>query len=768
MEANIFNRFNLRVVFFSGLITILTACAAPNEAIKSEAPDTASTNTKSSVAVVDTSSSNRVNTPTRQKRPKAEIYKGTGSLVNKTSSKRGSARSVAGDDVTLMFQDAPIEEVATTILGDLMGMAYVIDERVAGTVSLKTGRPIPRDALVAVMEGILKSNNAVLVENNGVFHIVPAEENLSSIVSPSFKLDANKGYQVIVVPLRYIAAGEMKNILGSIQGAEKNIQIDPRRNLIMVSGTQSELANMLDTIEIFDIDQLKGMSTGIFRLARADAATVADELNSIFNYGADGHAVNSVIKFLPIERLNAILAISSQARYLDSVDEWVVRLDQVDSAINRTLHVYFVQNVRAAYLAGILQNLFDADVDTVSDDSAGQLAPGLSGSSQTGFGGASDGDGESENGGLSFSSGAESLDSAVPTGPTGGGLESLQRRTAFSSDFGRSTPSSGGGGSDSPVKIIADEENNALVIKATAEEYDEIKDAIARLDVVPLQVLVEATIVEVQLTGDLTYGLEWFFRNNNVADGNDGIGRLDIDGGGVLDDLGISRGFSYSIVDSAGLVRATLNALAEDSKIRVISSPSLMVLDNHAASINVGDQVPVLTSESTNTATSGDDSIVTSTIQYVETGVTLEVAPRVSTGGSVSMDIFQSIRTADTTITSDIDSPTINQRQVQTSVAIQSGDTIVLGGLIQDDEGRSNSGIPGLRNLPVAGFLFGTTAKTSRRTELLVLITPTAVQNSTEAKEATAELRDKLEGLKLPELESDGTIKAIEHKGIRW
>lgn len=762
METNILYRINLRIVFISALITVLAACAAPNEAVKSEIPDNTSTESKRGTAVVDTAGSNQVNTSTPKKRPKAEIYKGTGSLINKNPASRSSSSNIAGDDVTLMFQDAPIEEVATTILGDLMGMAYVIDERVAGTVSLKTGRPIPRNALIAVMEGILKTNNAVLVENNGVFHIVPAAENLSSIVAPSLKLDANKGYQVIVVPLRYIAAGEMKNILSSIQGADKNIQIDPRRNLIMVSGTQSELTNMLDTIEIFDIDQLKGMSTGIFRLAQADATVVADELNSIFNYGGEGQAANSVIKFVPIVRLNAVLAISSQSRYLDTVDEWVGRLDQVDSAINRTLHVYFVQNVRAGYLAGILQELFDADVST-QESSQGDVAPGLSGNTQSSFGGNDSGGDD-----FSLSTSADSLDSEVPTGPSAGGLNSLQRRSAFSSDFGERSTSVSGGGSDSPIKIIADEENNALVIKATTEEYDEIADAIARLDIVPLQVLVEATIVEVTLTGELNYGLEWFFRNNNVFSGNDGIARLDVSGGGVLGDLGVARGFSYSVIDSGGLVRATLNALAEDSKVKVISSPSLMVLDNHTASINVGDQVPVRTSESTNTGTAGDDSIVTSTIQFVETGVTLEVAPRVSKGGNVVMDIFQSIRQAGATLSSSIDSPTINQRQVQTSVAVQSGDTIVLGGLIQDDNDRSNAGIPGLRNLPVAGLLFGSTSKTSRRTELLVLITPTAVENAVEAKAATAELRDKLKGLNIPELESDAPIKAIENRGIRW
>ena len=751
---------NVKTLLFSCVATILVSCAAPTEMTKQDSTATPKADTTKK-AVVDVATQDTDKSSSSSDEPKTEIYRGTGNFINKNPKSRAKNSYGQGDDVSLMFQDAPITEVATTILGDLMGMAYVLDERVTGTVSLKTGRPIPRNALVAVMEGILKANNAVLVDNDGIFHIVPSSENLSSVVSPSFSLDSDKGYQIIVVPLRYIAATEMKNILASIQGAEAKIQTDARRNLILVSGTQSELKNMLDTIEIFDVDQLKGMSTGIFRLSQADSVTVSNELRTIFNFSGqeETDATPSIIKFVPIERINAVLVITPQARYLDTVEQWVQRLDQVDSSISRLLHVYFVQNVRAAYLAGILQELFDADVSTQeSQDARGSLSPGFSGSSQASFGGGFDG-----GDGGSISNSADSLDSVTPTGPSAGGLSSLQRRSAFSSDFDRA--SSSGGNSDSPIKIIADEENNALVIKATNEEYADIEDAIKRLDIVPLQVLVEATIVEVSLTGDLSYGLEWFFRNNNVIDGDNGIARLDTGGAGLA---ALSPGFSYSIVDGAGGIRAVLNTLASDSKVKVVSSPSLMVLDNHSASINIGDQVPVRTSESTNTGTAGDDSIVTSTIQFVETGVTLEVAPRVSKGGNVVMDIFQSIRTAEVTGTSSIDSPTINQRQVQTSVAVQSGETIVLGGLIQDNDGRSNEGIPGLRNLPIAGVLFGTTTKNSTRTELLVLITPTAVRDAIESKEATEELRDKLKGLKLPELDSDGTIKATEYKGIRW
>ena len=702
------------------------------------------------------------NTPSKPKKRAAEFYPGTGKFTARPSTSISS--DSATGDISLMFQDAPIEEVAMTILGDLLGRAYVVDERVKGSVSLKTGRPLAKEALIPVMENILKANNALLAENEGVFQILPASEGLSSVVTPSYKLDRQKGYQIIVVPLQYISATEMKNVLRSLQGENAMIQTDPGRNILLVSGTQAELKNMLDTVEIFDVDQFKGMSTAIFRLSSSSAKKVIQELNSIFGFnGEEGQA--EVLRFVEIERLNAILAITPQRRYLNTVSQWVDRLDRVDNSIARTLHVYFVQNLRAGYLAQILSELFDADLSTQEGQDPAALAPGLSGGISQ-----SSGIGNSDSGFISGD--ADGISAGVPSGAGASLPGSLSPNTdRFSSTDQFNNGSNGTGNSNSPIKIIADEENNALVVKATKEEYQDIEDAIKRLDISPLQVLLEATIVEVELTGDLEYGTQWFFRNNDI-DGKTGIGRLGNNVGGA--DAGLVGatpinalgGFSYSLVDSGGIVRAVLSALAQDDKMQVLSSPSLMVLDNHTASINVGDQVPVRTSESTNTGTS---DLVTSTIQFVETGVTLQVAPRVSQNGNVVMDIYQNIRTANATTTSAIDSPTIDQREVSTSVSVPSGDTIVLGGLIQDTNSDGNIGVPGLRNLPVLGPLFGTTTKSSERTELLVLITPTAIRNASEAREATEELRNKLDGLNIPELSNPETkIKAIEHHGIKW
>ena len=272
--------------------------------------------------------------------------------------------------------------------------------------------------------------------------------------------------------------------------------------------------------------------------------------------------------------------------------------------------------------------------------------------------------------------------------------------------------------------------------------------AIQKLDVLPLQVLVEATIVEVNLEDELRYGLQWFFKNSIDGKTLRGtLGRFPLTTPTDLTPTG-----SLTLFDAAG-ARVLLDLLASDSKINVISSPTLLVQDNRTATIRVGDQVPVRTSETTNTSgTVGEDSaLVTSTIQFRDTGVLLEVKPRINAGGMIALEITQEVNDVKPTTTSGIDSPTITQRRINTSVAIQSGETLVLGGLIKENNGRTNEGLPYLRHVPVLGWAFGSKGKSLSRTELVVMITPTAVTKLDEAREVTREYRSKLKDVSLPQ-----------------
>jgi len=632
-----------------------------------------------------------------------EIYPGTGAFIAPAAPRATSAAEETAGGVTLNFKDADLREVVKTILGDILKQNYSIDSQVKGQVSIQTSRPIARDALIPTLEVLLRMHGAVLTREQGIYRIGPESGALSGSIGGRQQLANTPGYQVVAVPLRYIAAKEMQKLLEMVKPGKGAIHADTARNLLILSGSRPELQNMLDSVSVFDVDQMRGMSVGLFRLQSAEPRLVQEELGKIFGDSSDG-LLSGMVKVIPVERLNALLVITPQRKYLEEAGRWIQRLDQAGDAAGQGLFVYYVQNGKAGHLAEILNQLFSSEKRRERQPgpvpSAAVAAPG-------------------------------------PKGPSGAAVTGPAPATKG--------PAMGSAVDVGDVRIIADEENNALLVMASPADYRKVESALRRLDIVPQQVLVQASIIEVELTGDLSYGVEWFFTNKLGS--NSGIGTLDLGKAGLA---AITPGFSYQVVDGAGAVQAVLNTLASETALKVVSSPSLMVLDNRTARIRVGDQVPVRTSETTNTATSGSNPLIVSTIQFRDTGVLLEVTPRVNAGGMVVLDISQEVSNVDKTTSSSIDSPTINQRQISTSVAVHSGDTIVLGGLIRDNDSDSNSGIPGLRKLPVIGGLFGSTSTSSERTELLVLITPTAVPDQQTAREVTAELRSKMKALDKP------------------
>jgi len=294
------------------------------------------------------------------------------------------------------------------------------------------------------------------------------------------------------------------------------------------------------------------------------------------------------------------------------------------------------------------------------------------------------------------------------------------------------------------VKIIADSANNSVVIVATAQEYGVILPIIRQLDVMPLQVLIDATIAEVTLTDKLEYGIKWYLNQGNTTATSNLLNAK-------LTDIASSAALAtatggLTLLQDSGSVKALLSAEANNNNVNVISSPSLMVLNNQEANIQVGDEVPIRTSESTNTSGSVNP-IQTSSIEQRKTGVKLTVKPRVNANGLVIMDIEQSVENAQKTVISDIDSPTIQTREITSTVAVQSGETIVLGGLIKDGNEDVKSGIPFLHELPLIGPLFGSTSKNKTKTELVVLITPRVVGTQQDARLITDEFKRKLTGI---------------------
>jgi general secretion pathway protein D len=567
------------------------------------------------------------------------------------------------------------------------------------------------------LETLLRMNKAALVRTESGYQILPEVKAVRGRVTP--QLGDNRqplpaGYRVQIVPLRYIGAKEMEKILQPLAPEGAVIRVDTARNLLVLAGAGTELQHLLETVEIFDVDWLAGMSVGLFTLRTVEAKTVIDELETVFGDKTEG-PLAGLVRIIPIERLNALLVVTPQPKYLEDARRWIERLDTGIDITSARLYVYRVQNGRAVYLAELLNELFT-------------------------------GQGEQRN-------------RAVPEATLAPGRRPAEVKSTASARKGQQQsqrPSSqarreavrGGDAllEGEAVRIIADEENNALLILASPAEYQQIEAALRRLDVIPLQVLVEVSIIEVLLDDELEYGIQWFF-NHHIGYKGKKVGALLWDGSDLTDEggFGIHPGFNWSIVDKADKIIGILNMLAEESKVNILSSPSVLVLDNQTATIDVGDQVPILTS--TTRASASDLGTTTSTIEYRDTGVRLTVTPRVNAGGLVTMEVEQEVSDVEQTTTSGIDSPTIQQRRISSTVAVQSRQTVVLGGLIRENKGKSKSGIPVLHTLPAVGPLFGQTSYTTRRTELVIVLTPQVVRNPEDARKVTRELREKLKGL---------------------
>lgn len=691
------------------------------------------------------------------KTAKVEIFPNTESTINAGRTGSPGPKGSGKGEYSLNFDDADLGEVAKVILSDILGKNYTLSPQVTGKVTLQTTQPLTKDDLIPTLEMLLSVNNAALVVESGMYLIKPSNE---AMYSSSFKTlgssNLPSGYQTRVIPVHNVAAAEIAEILKPLLPEKSQLYADPNRNILLVSGSAGELSRILDVVRTFDIDVLRGRSFALFTPAHVDAGKIIEELQQIFNRtsGEGRTDENSFFRFIEIERMNAVLAITHNAKYLRDIESWVFRLDRTNPEASGGVNVYRAQHVSAVDLANTLSNIFGTGTGRGSRSAS--IASGRRSMSASN---------KSSGGTSNSSSSSTSSSSSSGTSAAGGVGSSGADRTLSDRNQGGSSGSnsiagntfgSGGVNNNSEmakVRIIPDEGNNALIIVANSEEYAKIQRILKELDVLPLQVLIDATIVEVTLNNDLKYGIQWYFSHNNG-----GINQINGGSAQGIDLISLTNeaaktfstgGFSYAFSSGSRDIQAVLNASATKNNINVISSPSLMVLNNQEATIKVGDSVPIRSSVTSNTSNTTTTGIVqTSSIQMVDTGVNLSVRPRVNAGGLVIMDILQSVNQAITTTTSaTIDSPTIQKREIESSVAVQSGETIVLGGLIKENNDYKRDGVPLLHEIPIIGSLFGGTTRNKDKSELVVLITPRVVNSRQDASLITDEFRRKLSSI---------------------
>ena len=632
-----------------------------------------------------------------EKMEQFEFYSGTGEFINKDAAKISETVVTNKGEITLNFEGNPLPAVISLILGDILQENYVIAPGVTGSVTFATVKPINKDQVLPILEMLLSWNNAALVYIEDRYHIMPRAQAIKGNLIPSYgQMDIRNGYTVMVVPLKYIAPAEMEKVLAPYTKEGSIVKADNARNLLFLSGTKRELSMYMKTINIFDVDWLEGMSTGIFTLERVEAATIVTEMEAIFGEGAE-NPLAGMFRFMPLERLNAVMVITPQEKYLHKAKEWILRLDRADSETSINLYVYNVKNIKADDLAGYLNDVFGGKRGGGSSrkNNSGTIAPGANG-----------------------------------------------KEIGSSNNKPKNITRNRGSSNDEEISITPIEENNQILINANAQDYDSIMAAIARLDIEPLQVLLEAKIIEVTLNDSNESGVDWLFgsaRDDDSSGDNSAASRRLFSFRDTESARVGSGGLSYVLTGVD--VTATLSASEKASRATVLSTPSVLVLNNKEASINVGTRIPIQENSLNN---NGNNSF--RSVRYLQTGIKLTVTPRINPGGLVYIELSQEVSSP--SAPDESGNRDIANRELTSEIAVQSGETVVMGGLIRETKGKGSFGVPKLHKIPILGNLFGSKTQSTERTELIVLITPTVIENPEQAKQLTKEYANQFKGLK--------------------
>jgi general secretion pathway protein D len=682
----------------------------------------------------------------------------------------------SGGGFDLNFENTPVATVAKVVLGDILGTGYTIDPRVQGTVSLVSVRPVAKSDIVFVLEDALRLSGVVLIRDTAGYRLTPLGDAVGAGRVDASASNAEPGYGISVVPLQYVSAQTLLKLMDSFATKAGTVRADATRNLLLIQGTGAERRTAVDTAMSFDVDWMRGQSVGIFPLVNSSPEPLIAELEKIVDSGENGLSQN-VIKFQPVARLNAIMVVSKKPALLHTAATWIKRLDYADTA-RTSVHVYRVKYGDARQIARVLTDMFIGGSSSQLDSADNQIAPG-SGTSTTSSSDRLSANGNSSlnNSSMSNSSSSSGFGSSSSSGfgarPASG--------TGATSGFGTSTGAPGSAntpatasldnrssGSGGPpvlegVRITADTVNNNLLIYADQENYRIIESTLHQLDQPQLQVAIDATIAEVTLNDELSYGVQFYLTSHNLGLRPDQGSVLNTQStsaptttattaasstaaaAGTVANAFINRafpGFNF-LIGSEAQPSAILDALHTVTSVKVLSNPSLVVVNNQVAALQVGDAVPVSTGSAT--VLTGNNTVV-STTDYRNTGIILQVSPRINANGNVRLDVEQEISNVAATTPAGSLTPTISERKVKSSISVANGQTVLLAGLISAQQNGNRNGIPLLEQIPGLGNAFSHQDNTGTRTELIIFIRPQIIRDGTDAHYVAEELRSKLRG----------------------
>jgi len=622
---------------------------------------------------------------------------------------------IRGGDISLNFPSADVRVVAQAVLGDVLKVPFSVAPGLTTAVTVVTPKPIARSSVIAFLEEALRVGGLALSERGGTFSIEPIDQ-----ARASGSVGATIGFSNEIYQLQFVSADEMKRLLDPVLPGVV-AQADAATGRITLSGTTGQRASARDLLKQFDVNWLRNMSFALFVPQRSDSRLIVPELEKLIN--APDAPTRGLVRLISMEKLNGILAITSQRQYLDDVNRFVEILDREGQNNEPRLFVYRVQNGRSRDLTKTLNNAFGNSSTSSGSESSSQAIQ-FEQSPDGGNGRERSGSGQGQSQGQS-----EQRQSGAPQ-PLPSNINS---NAAFDIR--------GEGETQGVLKarISSDDTNNAILVYGTPREYALIEDALRKLDILPFQVFIEAAITEVSLTDDLRFGLQWNFS----PDGSNGTLTENTGGLALVRNV---PGFSFAFSPSS-TINGVLNTLETKTKVNVVSAPKILVLNNQTAVLQVGDQVPIATQNST--ATTDPNAPTINSIEYRDTGVILKVTPRVNASGLVLLDVAQEVSDVNTTAArgAGINSPTISTRRISTSVAVQDGEVLALGGLIRNTETKGRVGLPFLSQIPFIGGLFGRQATGGNKIELIVLLKPRVIRTVDDGRATTDELRAKIKTL---------------------
>jgi len=707
---------------------VLAACSAPAAVPLLEPPDMIDQLSNADLSA-------NAGRPTRQQRPEgpnvdgyAEKYPGTDTVAKPRQPSHGVTQG--RDGFELNFNDAELSDLAKVILKDTLGIPYAYDPAVQGRVTLSTGGAVSREELLSILESTLAMYHGSLIVEGSLYRIVPMTEgNLKAVSSFDYARERESvgpGFGVTIMPLKFVSSTTMLRMLESVSARQDGLGVSVDKNLLIIRGTGRERESLLQLASSFDVDWMRGQSAGIYVLKNAAPDDVIKELQQVFQTDGQG---KGLVLFQPIARLNAILVVTQKAKFLDETEAWVARLDR-SGGEGEDFYVYRVENGRAKDLAALLMEAFtgsnggggrQAEETQVAPTEIATSMSSQSRGSSNGFGGEREAQASSDKraGGNAIASPTTSSLAADTMGMSGGGGGQLR-----------------GAG----VRVTPDERNNKLLIKASGADLRRILSILRRIDQPPLQVLINATLAEVTLNDNLKYGVQFFLQKNGGKSGG-----LGFTNGSQIEISPSAPGLNFIVGNIASNPRVVLDALATETAVRVVSSPSVVVLHNQTATLQVGDEVPITTRQATSVI--NPDSPVVNEITFKNTGVILKVTPRINSNGLVTMEIEQEISAVTGATSTETLTPTISQRRIASTIAVQSGQMVVLGGLISEQVDREKKRVPVVSKIPYLGDLIGNTTNGRSRAELVVFLRPTVIHDPQDASNAAEAVRSGMQSL---------------------